>query len=352
VVTISHNGYVKRTPVTEYRVQGRGGKGLKGAKAEDEDPIEHLFAASTHDYLLFFTNKGKVYWQKVYDLPQLARDARGRAIVNLLSLAEGEKVASCIAIRDFSQTDEYLVFATRRGQVKKTPLEQYSRPKKTGIIAINLRDDDELMAVIVARTGDELLLASAAGQAVRFRESAVRSMGRNTGGVRGIKLRSGDSLVGMVVADPDATLLTVCQNGYGKRTPIGANAPPLAEAESVAPEDEAEPPESEADESADASDEGDSTNRYPTKGRGVLGVRNIKTTQRNGPVVGIVSVHDSDQVIMITAGGKLQRLRASDISVIGRNTQGVRIMSLDEGDSVAAIVRVPPDENEPVESAE
>ncbi len=177
VVTISHQGYIKRTASSTYRAQRRGGKGMKGAKAEDEDPIEHLFVASTHDYLLFFTNQGKVYWQKVYDLPQLARESRGRAVVNLLSLAEGEKIASCLAVRDFSRPDQYLIMATRRGLVKKTPIEQYGRPMKRGIIAVNLKEGDELIAATVTADGDEILLASSRGQATRFRQAAVRPMG-------------------------------------------------------------------------------------------------------------------------------------------------------------------------------
>jgi len=366
VVSISHRGYIKRTPISVYRAQRRGGKGLKGAETEEEDPIEHLFVASTHAYLLFFTNRGKVYWQKVYDLPELKRDSRGRAIVNLLNLAEGEKVAACLAVRDFSQEGQFLVMATRSGMIKKTPLEQYSRPKRMGIIAIHLKEGDELVAARVADADDEIILASAQGQAVRFRLATVRASGRDAQGVRGIKLRPGDWCVGMVVADPNATLLTVCQNGYGKRTPIGPNSPAEGvpdgelsdEAAAPAAEEEAEAPigQTAGGEATDADEQGgDSTAyRYPTKGRGTMGVRDIKTTPRNGPVVAIEVVHDSDELLLMTARGKIQRIRASDISVIGRNTQGVRIMSLDEGDAVVAVVRVAPEEQEsaPREPAE
>ena len=188
VVSISSNGYIKRTPVSAYRAQHRGGKGLTGAKTEEEDPIQHLFVASTHAYLMFFTNKGKVYWRKVYDLPQLARDSRGRAVVNLLNLAEGEQITDCRAVRDFDQPDHYLVMATARGLVKKTPLEAYSRPLKSGIIAIKLREGDELVDVVVAKPGDELVLATANGMAIRFKESDARPMGRNSSGVKGIRL--------------------------------------------------------------------------------------------------------------------------------------------------------------------
>lgn len=321
VVTISHNGYIKRTPAKLYRAQRRGGKGLKGAATEEEDPIEHLFVASTHAYLLFFTNQGRVYWQKVYDLPQLSREARGRAIVNLLNLSEGEKIADCRPVRDFDLPGHFLLMATRKGLIKKTELDKYSRPKKGGIIAIKLREDDEVVDVVVTKPGDEVVLSTSRGMAIRFRESDARPMGRNTSGVKGVQLSKEDYLVGMVVADPEATLLTVCQNGYGKRTPFGPNATGEEEGEDV--------------------DDISSSARYRTQNRGGKGVRDIKTTDRNGPVVGIVRVDDTDEVIMMTSRGKLQRIRTSDISVIGRNTQGVRIMSLDEEDTLAAVVRVP-----------
>jgi len=324
VVSISHQGYIKRTPASVYRAQRRGGKGLKGAKTEDEDPIEHLFVASTHAYLLFFTNKGKVYWQKVYGLPQLSRESRGRAIVNLLNLSDGEQIADCRAVRDFDLPGHFLTMATRDGLVKKTPLEAYSRPKKGGIIAIKLRDSDELVDVVVTKPGDELILETASGMAIRFKESDARSMGRNTSGVKGINLTAGDKLVGMVVADPEATLLTACQNGYGKRTNFGAN--------------------STADENA-REEEAASSARYRTQKRGGKGLRDIKATTRNGPVVGIVRITEDDEILMMTARGKIQRIRASDISVIGRNTQGVRIMSLDDGDTLTAVVRVPKEES-------
>ncbi|MHB8955267.1 MAG: DNA gyrase subunit A [Pirellulaceae bacterium] len=322
VVSISHRGYIKRTAASVYRAQRRGGKGLKGAMTEDEDPIEHLFIASTHAYLLFFTNQGKVYWQKVYELPDLSRESRGRAIVNLLNLAPEEKIADCVAVRDFNLPGHFLMKATRKGLVKKTPLEEYSRPKRGGIIAIKLRDDDELVDVVVTKPGDEVLLATASGMAIRFRESDARPMGRNTSGVKGVTLQRGDELVGMVVADPNATLLTACQNGYGKRTPFGVGS---------AGEEEAE-------------EENASAARYRTQNRGGKGLRDIKTTERNGRVIGITRVSDDDEVLMMTARGKIQRVATSEISVIGRNTQGVRIMKLDEEDVLAAIVRVPQEE--------
>jgi DNA gyrase subunit A len=344
VVSSSHRGYIKRTPVTTYRAQRRGGKGIIGAQTEEEDPIEHLFVASTHAYLLFFTNKGKVYWQKVYDLPQLNRESKGRAIVNLLNLQEGEKIADCFAMRDFNLPGHFLMMATRKGLVKKTPLDDYSRPKRGGIIAIKLREDDELVDVVVTKPGDEVVLATANGMAIRFNEADARSMGRNTSGVKGIRLVGDDSLVGMVVADSDATLLTACENGYGKRTNFGPSTAGEV-GEGPAPDDEAtlesadtEETPGEEDGEEDASS---SSTRYRTQRRGGKGLRDIKTTGRNGRVIGISRVDERDELLMMSARGKIQRIAAREISVIGRNTKGVRIMSLDAGDTLAAVVRVP-----------
>ena len=324
VVSISHRGYIKRTPVRTYRAQRRGGKGLRGAQADEEDPIEHLFVASTHAYLLFFTNRGKVYWQKVYGLPQLGRESRGRAVVNLLNLDPGELIADCRAVRDFNLPGHFLMLATRKGLVKKTPLEHYSRPKRGGIIAVKLRDDDELVDVVVTKPGDEVLLATANGMAIRFNQTDARSMGRNTSGVKGVSLRPGDELVGMVVVDPEKTLLTTTEFGYGKRTPFGIG-------------------QASGD---DQEDETSSSSRYRLQRRGGKGIRDIKTTRRNGRVVGIVRVDDDDELLMMTSRGKIQRIAAREIGVIGRNTQGVRIMSLDKGDTLAAVVRVPKEEGD------
>ncbi|MGI9457896.1 MAG: DNA gyrase subunit A, partial [Aeoliella sp.] len=334
VVSITHNGYIKRTPASTYRAQRRGGKGIKGATVADDDPVEHLFVTSTHDYLLFFTNHGKVYWQKVYNLPALSRESKGRAVVNLLNLAEGEKIADCRAIRDFDLPDHYLMMATRHGLVKKTHLKAYSRPMKTGIIAIKLKEGDELVDVAVTKPGEEILLATAKGMAIRFSESDARPMGRNTSGVKGIKLTAGDSLAGMVVADPEATLLTATEHGFGKRTPFGPNA---TETESEA---------SDSDTGPGDGDEASSGSKYRTQNRGGKGLRDIKTTARNGPVVGITRVDDDDELLMMTARGKIQRIKASDIGTIGRNTQGVNIMTLGDDDTLTAIVRVPAEERD------
>jgi len=332
VVSISHSGYIKRTPASTYRAQRRGGKGLKGAQTEEEDPIEHLFVASTHAHLMFFTNRGKVYWQKVYDLPQLSRDSRGRAVVNLLNLEPGEKIADCRQVRDFDLPGHFLVMATRNGLVKKTDLKAYSRPMRRGIIAIKLREDDELVDVVVTKPGDELVLATADGMAIRFKQEDARAMGRNSSGVKGITLRGDDRLVGMVVADPDTTLLTACEHGYGKRTNFG--------------------PGTTADngDNGDNGDEDDEKNtsgaRYRTQRRGGKGLRDIKATARNGKVIGIVRVDDDDEVLMMTSRGKIQRIAVREISKIGRNTQGVRIMSLSQGDTLAAVKRVPKEEED------
>ncbi len=327
VVSISHRGYIKRTPVSTYRAQRRGGKGIKGAKIEDEDPIEHVFAASTHDYLLFFTTKGIVHWRKVHQLPQLSRESRGRAIVNIVQLDDDEKIASCRAIRDFDAPDHFLVMATRKGLVKKTPLSQYGRPRRGGIIAIKLREDDQMIDVLVAEKGDEIVLSTANGMAIRFSESDARPMGRNTSGVKGITLSKDDEVIGMVVADPEATLLTACEKGYGKRTFFGPNS-------------------TDAESDDDNPDSPSSGNRYRAQRRGGKGVRDIKTTARNGKVIGIKAVSEEDELLLMTAGGKIQRIKCADINTIGRNTQGVRIMALDDDDTLAVIARVPRDEVE------
>jgi DNA gyrase subunit A len=343
VVTISHRGYIKRIPSTTYRAQRRGGKGIMGARADDEDPIEHLFVASTHAYLLFFTSQGKVYWQKVYDIPQLNRESKGRAVVNLLNLAEDEKITECVAVRDFNLPGHFLMMATKQGLVKKTPLEAYSRPKRGGIIAIKLREDDELVDVVVVGPDDQILLATTQGKAIRFAETDARAMGRNTSGVKGIRLRKGDSVVGMVIADPNATLLTICEQGYGKRTWFGAGEKlAVIDPDLESPDGEAtEAPETAESADTDESDSPNSSQSYRTQRRGGGGVIDIKASKRNGPVIGIVPITDDDELLMMTSRGKIQRVEAKEISIIGRNTQGVRIMKLDDEDTLTAIVKVP-----------
>jgi DNA gyrase subunit A len=299
--------------------------------------------ASTHDWLLVFTTLGKVFSMRVFELPELARDAKGRALVNLLEFEPGEKVAQCRAVGGFEDPNQFLMLATRGGVVKKTALEQYRRRRTKGLIAVKLREGDELVAAVITKPGDELVLATAKGMAIRFPESDARPMGRDTSGVRGIKLGSGDQLVGMVVADPEATLLTVCENGYGKRTPFGAGTPLTG----PAPDEGGEEPAVDSAEPADGEGEdGPSGMRYRTQHRGGKGVRDIKATARNGRVVSVVAVGDGDQVLMMTARGKIQRVNVAEIRPMGRNTQGVRIMRLDDADTLAAMVTVPPSEQE------
>ena len=355
VVTMSQRGYIKRTPLDVYEAQHRGGKGIKGATSDDEDPIAHLFVTSTHDFLLFFTDKGKVHWIKVYDLPLQARTGKGRALANILTLEEGEGIASCFNVRYFPD-DQHLVIATRQGIIKKTALSAYGRPMKGGIIAIRLDDGDALIDVRIVQGDQDLVLSTSGGMAIRFNHEDARPMGRATRGVKGIKLKKDEIVVGMVVADPVRTLLSICEFGYGKRTPFGPGELDSSEAMSDdAPLDEtvvdddangiAEDASNEAMESGE--DEGEasvtSNNQYRRQRRGGKGVRDIKTTARNGKVVDVLSVIDSDEVLMVTSRGKIQRIRASDINIIGRNTQGVRIIRLDEGDTLVSCAVIPGD---------
>ncbi len=349
VVTLTRRGYIKRTELTTYKAQNRGGKGITGAKQDDEDPIQHVFVASTHSYLLFFTNLGKVYWQKVYDLPLQNRTAKGRALVNLLSLAEGEYVANCVDVREFDD-ERFLMMATKKGIVKKTTLTAYSRPMRGGIIAIKLDDDDQLIEVVKVSPDDDVVLSTSKGMLIRFHHEDARAMGRNTRGVKGISLTKGDHIIGMVVAEENLCLLTACENGYGKRTPFGIADGSESEEASVQsgetielPADDTIEAEASGNEISDEAKEPDlrSSMRYRRQRRGGKGLRDIRTTERNGDVIGILAVDDDDDVLIISTGGKIQRLRAADISQVGRNTQGVRIMRLSEGDQLAALARIP-----------
>jgi DNA gyrase subunit A len=353
VVTLSQRGYIKRLPLNTYQAQNRGGKGITGAKTEDDDALAHLFVASTHDWLLFFTNTGRVFRQKIYDLPVGSRTAKGRAVVNLLSLQDGETVVNCAATRDFGD-DRYLIFATRGGVVKKSRLSDYGNIRTGGIIAIDLREDTLVEARIIS-PGDDVLLGTAKGMAIRFDESDARAMGRSAGGVRGIRLTSGDNVVGMVVADPEHSLLTVCENGYGKRTPFGTgggDVEPGSEAEvegdeevaAVESPEVAEEPSVEEPSVEEEAPEGDASNKsYRRQRRGGKGIRDIRTTSRNGAVVKIAAVADGDEVLIITGQGMIQRIRVEDISEIGRNTQGVRVMRVTDDDKIVSLARIPAD---------
>jgi DNA gyrase subunit A len=302
VVTRTHLGYIKRTRVREYSAQGRGGRGIQGATSADGDFVADMFAASTHDHLLLFTDKGRVYYKKVFELPEGARTAKGRALVNVLDLQDGEQVVAMLPFKEFRE-DTSVFFATRAGTVKKTELAAFENVRQSGIKAITIEDGDRLVGAALITKADDVLLASAKGYAVRFTEERVRMMGRNAAGVRGISLRTGDLLVGMCTfpRDSTATMITVCERGYGKRTVL-----------------------------AD----------YPTKNRGGKGVITIKTTARNGNVSGVRIVSEDDHMILISDRGKLIRLRVLDIPVQGRATQGVRVMRVDDGEHVAAIERL------------
>ncbi len=344
VVTLSQRGYIKRTPLDVYQAQNRGGKGIKGAQSDDEDPIDHLFVSSTHDFLLLLTDRGKVHWIKVYDLPLQARTAKGRALANVITLEEGEGIANCFNVRHFPD-DKFLIIATRKGIVKKTALSAYGRPMKGGIIAIRLDEDDALVDVRIVDPGQDVILSTSGGMAIRFSHDDARPMGRATRGVKGITLSRDEIVVGMVVAESDRTLLSICEHGYGKRTPFGPGE--LASEES----DEEESTTSET-ESADASESTPGSNmQYRRQRRGGKGLRDIKTTQRNGRVVDVLSVASDDDVLMVTARGKIQRIRAADINTIGRNTQGVRIIRLDENDTLVSCAVIPSDSFDEAEVA-
>jgi len=315
VITRSHLGYIKRTRAREYSAQGRGGRGITGATSSEGDFVADMFVASTHDHLLLFTDKGRVYYKKVFELPEGARTAKGRPIVNVLDLQDGEQVVAMLPFNEF-RADTSIFFATQGGTVKKTELAAFENVRSTGIKAITIDEGDRLVGAALITTADDVLLTSAKGYAVRFTEARVRTMGRTAGGVRGITLREGDKLVGMCTfaRDSAATMITVCERGYGKRTLLGD---------------------------------------YPVKNRGGKGVITIKTTARNGLVSGVRIVTEDDHMILISDRGKLIRLRVSDIPVQGRATQGVRIMRVDDGEHVAAIERLadPTDESVIAEGA-
>jgi DNA gyrase subunit A len=300
IVTLSHEGYIKRMPIDTYHKQGRGGKGIIGSDTKEGDFIEHLFVASTHDYLLIFTNRGKCYWLKVYDVPSMSRQSKGRSIANLLKLGD-QQIAQVINVRKFDDEDRQLVMATKNGVIKKTKLNAYSHPRATGVIAINLDPDDAVIGVVMTGGNDHIVLGTREGMAIRFDENHVRSMGRSARGVRGIRLRPKDYVVGMVIAEKNAALLTVCERGYGKRT---------------------------------------SFDSYRSQSRGGVGLKNIKTSERNGKVVALESVQYSDEIMLITANGIIIRTGLDQIRSIGRNTQGVRLIKLKAGDKLVAAEKI------------
>ncbi len=300
VITRTHRGYIKSIPLSTYRMQRRGGRGVMGMETKGEDTVKDLYIASTHDYMLFFSNKGKVYWLKVYEIPTAGRYSQGKAIVNLLKLSEEEKITATITVKEFS-SEIYILFVTKRGRVKKTSLAAYKHPRKDGIRAISLEEGDELVDVELTDGKSKIIISTKYGKAIKFREEDVRSMGRTAMGVKGINLRARDEVVGSEVVKKGETIFAVTEHGYGKRTRVGG---------------------------------------YPIQSRGGKGVINIIPSVRNGLVIGILSVKDDDGIILTSSKGIVIRVPVKDISVMGRNTQGVKIMNLDKGDSVVALSKV------------
>ncbi len=299
VVTLSHAGYVKSQPLSLYRAQKRGGRGRAATTFKEEDFVDKLFVASTHDTILCFSNYGKVYWKKVYELPQASRTARGRPIVNLLPLEEGERINAVLAVREFSD-DHDVFFATANGTVKKTPLSAYSRPRPSGIIAIDLREGDQLVNVALTHGQSDVMLFTDTGKVLRFPETEVRDMGRSACGVRGIRLGDGQKVIALIVVG-EGTVLTVTENGYGKRTPV---------------------------------------DDYPRRGRGGQGVISIQTSERNGLVTGAVQVENDHDIMLITDGGTLVRTRVEEISLVSRNTQGVKLISLQGDEKLVGVEKI------------
>ncbi|CRL60376.1 MULTISPECIES: DNA topoisomerase (ATP-hydrolyzing) subunit A [Proteus] len=300
VVTLSHQGYVKYQPLTDYEAQRRGGKGKSAARIKEEDFIDRLLVANTHDTILCFSSRGRLYWMKVYQLPEASRGARGRPIINLLPLEQNERITAILPVREYEE-GKFVFMATASGTVKKTPLQDFSRPRSAGIIAVNLNEGDELIGVDLTDSTNEVMLFSADGKVVRFAEDCVRPMGRTATGVRGMKLSDDDKVVSLIIPRGDGDILTVTENGYGKRT---------------------------------------AQSEYPTKNRATQGVISIKVSERNGKVVGAIQVEETDQIMMITNAGTLVRTRVSEVSIVGRNTQGVTLIRTTEGELVVGLQRV------------
>jgi DNA gyrase subunit A len=300
VVTVSNGGYIKRVPVSTYRKQRRGGRGVAGMETRDEDFVSDLFIASAHQYMLFFTNYGRVYWRKVHELPKMSRTARGRAIVNVLELSGNEIVTACLPVRDLTEEGKFVLMVTSKGIVKKTELKAFSNPRTSGIIAIDLEQEDELIDIQITGGEDNILIATREGMAIRFPEADVRAMGRTARGVIGIRLSEGDVVVGTSIATEDMTVLSVTEKGYGKRTKVG---------------------------------------EYRLQHRGGQGIISIKTSERNGQVVGMLTVDDEDEIVVVSSDGIVIRTAVRDIRTIGRNTQGVKIMTPTNGARVTAVAR-------------
>ncbi len=316
MVTITHQGLVKRTAADEYRTQSRGGRGAKGLGQRDEDFVEHVFTASAHDWLLFFTDHGQCYWLRVYQVPEGSRTAKGRSVRNLVQIAQDDRIRAVLVVKkdDFKGDDflngHFVMMATREGLVKKTPLSAFRRPLASGIIAIDIVDGDELLAAALTDGEAEIVLGSTGGRAIRFAESDVRPMGRKSRGVRGIRLPAGEAVVGMIATRGNGEaphVLTISAHGYGKRTDLA---------------------------------------EFREQGRGGQGILAMKTTDKTGRLVGILGVHDGDELMIATETGLMIRTEVSGISTYGRNTQGVRVINLRDGDAIADVARVVPEEGE------
>ncbi|HTM25937.1 MAG TPA: DNA gyrase subunit A [Vicinamibacterales bacterium] len=302
-ITVTNTGYIKRTPISTYRAQRRGGKGRIGMRTREEDYVSHLFIASTHAYIMIFTDRGRAYWLKVHEVPDVGPGGKGKAIVNLVQLEQGEKIAALLAVKEFPEQEgqQFVVMGTRKGTVKKTDLTAFSNPRPSGLIAVGVEEGDSVIAVEVSDGREQIFIGTRDGMAIRFEESDVRPMGRGAYGVRGITLRDGDEVVAMEVVRQGGTVLTVAQNGYGKRTGL---------------------------------------EEYRLQSRGGLGIINIQTSDRNGKVVGIAYVHDDDEVLLISQQGMILRMKAGDIRTIGRATQGVRLIEMEEGDAVVSVAKL------------
>jgi DNA gyrase subunit A len=311
-ITVTNTGYIKRTPITTYRAQRRGGKGRIGMRTREEDYVSHLFVASTHAYIMIFTDRGRAYWLKVHEIPDVGPGGKGKAIANLVQFEEGEKIAALLAVRAFPEQEDqqFIVMGSRKGTIKKTDLSAFSNPRAGGIIAMGIEDGDAVIAVELSDGREQIFIGTSDGKAIRFDETDVRPMGRNAYGVRGISLREGDEVVAMEIVREGGTVLTVAQNGYGKRTGL---------------------------------------EEYRLQSRGGVGIINIQTSDRNGKVVGVAFVHDDDELMLISQQGMILRMKAGDIRTIGRATQGVRLIEMEEGDNVVSVAKLAEREEDPDE---
>ena len=299
-MTITDTGYIKRTPITTYRTQNRGGKGRIGMRTREEDVVNHLFVASTHSYMMIFSDRGRAYWLKVHEIPDVGADGKGKSIANLVQMESGEKLASMVAVQEFDD-QRFIMMGTRKGTIKKTELSAFANPRAGGIIAMGIEDDDELLAVQLSDGKSEVFIGTRDGMAIRFEEVDARPMGRTAYGVRGIQLREGDQVVAMEVIKPGGTLLTVTEKGYAKKTEL---------------------------------------DEYRVQGRGGYGLKNLEVTDKNGHVVGIAQVHNHEELLVITEQGKILRTVAAEIRTIGRATQGVKLMDLEGEDKIVSVALV------------